>query len=93
MSLITMSLAIVVPFLAAAFIPFLYKKLSHLHIGWFVLPIPLILFLALARYVPSIARGETFVYSGQWPFSTIGGVRRFFGWHFFCYKIKIKRFI
>lgn len=66
MSLITMSLAIVVPFLAAAFIPFLYKKLSHLHIGWFVLPIPLILFLALARYVPSIARGETFVYSLNW---------------------------
>src|SRR5690625_1365658 len=59
-------MAIFIPFLAALLIPFLYKRLSRLHIGWFVLAVPTILFIALVRYIPAIAKGKTYLHTFNW---------------------------
>jgi len=64
--LYTVNLAIFAPFLAAALIPLLYKRLSRLHLGWFVITVPTVLFLALLKYIPNIAKGETYVFSTSW---------------------------
>lgn len=40
------------PFIVAIIIPFLYKNFRHIHTGWFVLPVPLILFIYLLQYLP-----------------------------------------
>src|SRR5699024_6513597 len=65
-SLLTINLAIIIPFLAAILIPFLTKKTSRIHIGWYVLTVPILLFIALARYIPAIARGKTFTSTMEW---------------------------
>src|SRR5690625_7875347 len=65
-SLLTVNLAIFIPFIAAVFIPFLTNRLSRLHIGWFVLVIPAALFIGLARYIPSVAFGKTFLHTTTW---------------------------
>src|SRR5699024_4909402 len=59
-------MAIFIPFIAAVLIPLVYKKLPRLHIGWIVLVIPTFLFIRLACYIPTIARGETYLYTAQW---------------------------
>src|SRR5699024_12227013 len=55
-----------IPFLAAILIPFLTKKTSRIHIGWYVLTVPILLFIALARYIPAIAKGKTFTSTMEW---------------------------
>ncbi|MBS4176328.1 Na+/H+ antiporter subunit A [Lederbergia citrea] len=62
----TIIIAIILPFLAAALIPFFYKRLSRLHIGWFVLAVPVTMFIILARLLPAIARGDTFLKTINW---------------------------
>lgn len=64
--MLTINIAIIIPFLTAAIIPLLDKKISKVHIGWFVLIIPMALFLFLSGFIPSIANGETFSYTIQW---------------------------
>ena len=64
--LLTITLVIFAPFLAAAFIPFIYRKIPKINIGWFVLAIPLILFIGLVRYIPSIASGNTYIKTFEW---------------------------
>lgn len=59
-------LIILLPFLGAALIPLLYRRLSKVHLGWFVLVIPVLLFSILAAYIPKVASGETFSHSIQW---------------------------
>ncbi|MHA6259866.1 Na+/H+ antiporter subunit A [Sporosarcina sp. CAU 1771] len=62
----TILLAILIPFLAAACIPFIYRKVHSVNIGWFVLSIPLLLFIVLARYIPSLAAGDTYIKTIEW---------------------------
>ena len=64
--MLTIAIAIFIPFLAAALIPFIYKRIPSINIGWFVLIIPLILFIGLARYIPSVAAGETYIKTIKW---------------------------
>lgn len=52
-------IAIISPFLFAAFVPFLHKWLNRIHTGWFVLPIPVLLFVFFLTYIPSIKDGES----------------------------------
>lgn len=48
------------PFLFALIVPIIYKKVTpKIHIGWFVLAIPLAVFLYLLSYTPMISAGET----------------------------------
>ena len=66
MQLLTVSLAIFIPFIAAIFIPFIYKYIPRINIGWFVLIVPIILFIGLVSYVPSVATGETYINTISW---------------------------
>ena len=59
-------LSILLPFLAAALIPFIYRRFKSIHLGWFVLVVPVVLFSFLATYISRIARGETFIYTFEW---------------------------
>src|SRR5699024_8180149 len=51
---------------AAILIPFLHKRISRLHLGWYVLAVPLLLFISLVSYVPSVANGQTFMNEITW---------------------------
>lgn len=59
-------LAILLPFIMAAAIPFIYKHLKKVHIGWLVLTIPVVLFSILTTYIPRIADGQTFTKTYEW---------------------------
>ncbi|WP_060205808.1 Na+/H+ antiporter subunit A [Sporosarcina koreensis] len=62
----TITLSIFIPFIAAIFVPLLYKRLQSRKIGWFVLLVPLTLFAILASFIPSIAKGETYTHTLRW---------------------------
>lgn len=65
MILFTANTIILIPFLAAILLPFIYKRVAF-HIGWIVLFVPAALFIALAGYIPSIARGDTYYHTFDW---------------------------
>lgn len=65
--MVTVLFAILLPIVCAALIPLLYRRLRRVaHLGWFVLSVPFILFLLLARYIPQIAEGKTFMHTYEW---------------------------
>ncbi|QKY70657.1 Na+/H+ antiporter subunit A [Lentibacillus sp. CBA3610] len=64
--MLIVNLAILIPFIIAAFIPFVHKKITRIHIGWIVLFVPLLLFILLASFIPSISDGQTFAYTIPW---------------------------
>jgi multicomponent Na+:H+ antiporter subunit A len=64
--LLTILMAILIPFIAAILIPFIYKFIPRINIGWFVLVVPILLFIGLVRYVPSVAAGETYIKTISW---------------------------
>lgn len=62
----TVNLAILIPFIVALFIPYLYRRLPGVHTGWFVLMVPAALFVLLASYIPTVAGGETVLSELPW---------------------------
>lgn len=55
----TLSLLIIIPFLFTIIVPFFYKKINDkIHTGWFVLVVPLFVFVSLLPFVPKISAGE-----------------------------------
>ncbi|RQW18463.1 Na+/H+ antiporter subunit A [Bacillus sp. C1-1] len=61
-----LNLAIVSPFIIALIVPLLYKSLKRVHTGWFVLIVPIVLFLYLVQFIPSVASGEVYIYEVPW---------------------------
>ncbi len=62
-----MHFIILLPFIAAIFIPFVYKKWNiHLHTGWFVIIVPLFIFINLLFQIPAISNGDTIFLSMKW---------------------------
>lgn len=58
---------IFLPLICAMFVPLLYKYLNRLvHTGWFVLLVPLSIFIYLLRYIPDVAAGNTYKYTLSW---------------------------
>ncbi|AXF57270.1 Na+/H+ antiporter subunit A [Salicibibacter kimchii] len=57
---------ILLPLLFAIIIPILYKKIPKIHTGWFVVIVPLSIFVYLLTFVPMIAGGETAMYTLPW---------------------------
>ncbi len=64
--MLTITIGIFIPFIAAALIPFIYNRLPSKHIGWLVLIVPLLLFMGLIRYVPSVSSGEQYSHTIPW---------------------------
>lgn len=62
----SLHLAILLPFLFALIVPFLYKSMPRLHTGWFVLPVPLFLFIYFINYYPVYTTAEAVVQSMPW---------------------------
>lgn len=59
-------LAIISPFLLAILIPIVYKYCRHIHTGWFVLPLPIFLFIYLIRFISETRHGGTVTESMPW---------------------------
>ena len=58
---------IFIPFVFAIFIPLLYKLFNEkFHIGWLIIPIPLLIFLYLASYIPTISTGKVMTSTLTW---------------------------
>ncbi|PIC65125.1 Na+/H+ antiporter subunit A [Sporosarcina sp. P13] len=62
----TILLAIFIPFIAACLVPLIHTFLTGRRIGWFVIAVPLILFILLFRLVPSLSDGTTYLYTFPW---------------------------
>ncbi|WP_156324542.1 Na+/H+ antiporter subunit A [Bacillus sp. FJAT-27245] len=63
----TMHFIVLVPFLFAIFVPLLYKYFSpRVHTGWFVILVPIVLFLYLLRFMPRISEGKNLLRSVSW---------------------------
>lgn len=59
-------MAILLPFLAAIIILLFSKRTRRFHLGWYILAVPVIIFIGLIRYVPAIAEGKTFLNETSW---------------------------
>jgi multicomponent Na+:H+ antiporter subunit A len=59
-------LLVFIPFLFALFIPFLRKKFSKVHLGWFVLSVPIVLFTYFISFLKEMMQGEKVVSTLQW---------------------------
>ncbi|MGN1386150.1 MAG: Na+/H+ antiporter subunit A [Bacillus sp. (in: firmicutes)] len=58
--------AILSPFLLAIIIPFMYKYAKRVHTGWFVLWLPLVLFIYFISKVKNVSNGTTISETVQW---------------------------
>src|SRR5699024_847137 len=59
-------MAIFLPFLAALLIPLIYRRNLKIHIGWFVLIVPIVLFITLISYLLQIKQGVPIIESLNW---------------------------
>ncbi|WP_214827762.1 Na+/H+ antiporter subunit A [Exiguobacterium algae] len=59
-------LAILLPLLAAPFIPLFFWGLKRIHTGWFVLIVPVLLFTYFAGYMPTTSAGEVVTKTVSW---------------------------
>ena len=57
---------ILVPILFSVFIPILYKIFPRIHTGWFVLSIPIVLFIYFLQQVPSVMNQEPILHTLSW---------------------------
>ncbi len=57
---------IFLPIVAALFVPLLFKKLKGIHTGWFVLFVPLALFIYYARFISLTMDGGSAISELQW---------------------------
>lgn len=54
------------PFLLAIFVPFFYKYIRKVHTGWFVLPLPVLLFAYFTQFIRTVSHGNTYEQSFKW---------------------------
>ncbi len=59
-------LIVLTPFIFAMLVPFFYKYIRQVHTGWFVMILPLTLFIFLIQYLPTISDGKTIYQSQPW---------------------------
>ncbi len=59
-------LAILLPLLAAPFIPFLFRALKRIHTGWFVLIVPVVLFVYFFRFIGITSAGDVVTETVEW---------------------------
>ncbi|KWW18179.1 cation:proton antiporter [Peribacillus simplex] len=59
-------LAVLSPFLLALIVPLLYKLFRHIHTGWFVLILPILLFTYFSRFIPLTKQGDVMTERAAW---------------------------
>ncbi|MGB7999610.1 MAG: Na+/H+ antiporter subunit A [Anaerobacillus sp.] len=58
--------AVLLPFLAAFFIPFIYRGVKQVHLGWFVLLVPIVLFGYFITFIEDVLRGVHTLKTFEW---------------------------
>ncbi|WP_078544273.1 Na+/H+ antiporter subunit A [Litchfieldia alkalitelluris] len=58
--------AILSPFIMALFVPFFYKKFRQVHTGWFVLILPIVLFIYFFQFISETMNGVSTIESAPW---------------------------
>jgi multicomponent Na+:H+ antiporter subunit A len=59
-------LAILAPLVLSIFIPLFYRIFRLIHTGWFVLPIPIVLFVYFLTFLPETMRGRSLIEMINW---------------------------
>ena len=59
-------LSIFIPFIIAALIPLIHKRIGALHLGWVILLIPIALFTIFVMQIPAISNGDTLMETVNW---------------------------
>jgi multicomponent Na+:H+ antiporter subunit A len=59
-------LAIVAPLILSIFIPIFYRIFRQIHTGWFVLPLPILLFVYFLTFLPETMRGRSLIEIINW---------------------------
>lgn len=59
-------LAILLPFAFALIVPLLFKYLHRIHTGWFVLAVPILLFIFFVQYYPVYSPADAVVHTAAW---------------------------
>ncbi|MGO3050333.1 Na+/H+ antiporter subunit A [Staphylococcus casei] len=59
-------IAALLPLIFALIIPFVYRLQKRIHIGWFVLPIPVVLFIYFLSYISTTMSGQTVMQNANW---------------------------
>lgn len=58
--------AILLPFIIAILVPFLHKYFQKIHTGWFILPLPILLFVYFLSFISTTMDGETIRNTANW---------------------------
>ncbi len=58
--------AVLLPFLAAFFIPLLYRGVKQVHLGWFVLLVPIVLFGYFLTFIKEVTQGVHTLKTFEW---------------------------
>ena len=58
--------AVLLPFLAAFFIPLLYRGVKQVHLGWFVLLVPILLFGYFLTFIKGVMQGVHTLKTFEW---------------------------
>ena len=59
-------IAVLLPLIFALIIPFVYRFYKRIHLGWFVLPIPVVLFIYFLSYISTTMSGNTIMEKANW---------------------------
>ncbi|WP_436861023.1 Na+/H+ antiporter subunit A [Staphylococcus caeli] len=59
-------IAVLLPLIFALIIPFVYRFYKRIHLGWFVLPIPVVLFIYFLSYISTTMSGNTVMQKANW---------------------------
>ncbi|WP_394231997.1 Na+/H+ antiporter subunit A [Niallia oryzisoli] len=59
-------LAIVAPLLLSIFIPAFYNRFRRIHTGWFVLPLPILLFFYFISFLATTMSGKSIIKTANW---------------------------
>jgi multicomponent Na+:H+ antiporter subunit A len=62
----SLHIAIVAPLILSIFIPLFYRIFRQIHTGWFVLPLPIILFIYFLTFLSETMRGRSLIESINW---------------------------
>ena len=59
-------IAVLLPLIFSLIIPIVYRFYKRIHLGWFVLPIPVVLFIYFLTYISTMMSGETLIKTADW---------------------------
>jgi multicomponent Na+:H+ antiporter subunit A len=62
----SLHLVVCSPFILAVFVPLLFKQFRRIHTGWFVLILPIILFVYFLRFISVTSKGNTVMERAEW---------------------------